>query len=262
MDINSLNLGDGTRLGEVPTLQGLDLSQIGQMSTGEVARSKNRQYVRFYWKEFTESYATEVKIIETANGATNTQVLEKARRPIKKLMVQIITPGDKNEYDDVATDFHKAEYFRQYEAFKQGKGAILGTPLETVEFLDGVPGVVSELKIKGCHTLEQLADASDTLCEIIPDGFLWRKDAKMEMDVLQNNKSLTRVTALSAKVDELAEQNRRLQEQLSSSLVDRSGAEIVQERIVEVSAGGAPEKRGPGRPRGWTPKEDNETKTA
>lgn len=212
LSLDGLNLGDGTRLGEVPSLQGLDLST---MQNGMPVRGKARQMVRFYWKEVPEIYATEVEIVPLGNtGTTTTNVKKTAMRTVKKEMVHIVTPGDKNEYDDVVTDYHRSEYWAQYKAFREGRGIPLGTPIEECEFIP--TGIAHELKLKNVHTLEQLADAGDLLCGLIPDGFMWREYARTAVNANANNKSLSKVHALTQKVEELS---RKLEE------VTRGGGE-------------------------------------
>jgi hypothetical protein len=206
LSLDTLNLGDGTRLGEVPSLQGLDLST---MRDGMPVRGKARQYVRFYWREVPEIYATEVEIVPLGmTGTTTTNVKKTGMRTIKKEMVHIVTPGDKNEYDDVVTDYHRSEYWPQYQAFRNGKGIPLGTPLDEVEYLP--PAIVHELKLKSVHTQEQLADASDLLCGLIPDGYMYREYARTANEANLNNKSLSKVNALTSKVEELTKQLERL----------------------------------------------------
>lgn len=201
LSLDTLNLGDGTRLGDVPSLQGLDLST---MQSGMPVRGKSRQYVRFYWKEVPQIYATEVEIVPLGNtGTTTTNVKKTNMRTVKKEMVHIVTPGDKNEYDDSVTDYHRSEYWPQYKAFREGRGIPLGLPLDEVEFLQGAPGIVHELKLKNVHTLEQLADASDLLCDIIPDGHMFRNYARTAVDANLSNKNLSKVIALTSKIDEL-----------------------------------------------------------
>lgn len=222
--LDALNLGDGTRLGEVPSLQGLDLSRL---ANGEPARGKARQYVRFYHKEVPEVYATEVEIVPLGmTGTTSTRVKKTDFRMVKKEFVQIKTPGDKDEYDNVVFPHHIESYFPLYQAFKSGKTVPTGQQLEDVEFLAGVPSIVTELRVKGCHTIEQLADASDLLCSVIPDGYLYREYARTFVKSNASQSQNQVISALQAQVQELT--------QKLTQLVDSKGQPMTDD-VVAVS---------------------------
>lgn len=237
LSIDHLNLGDGTKLGEVPTLQGLDFSR---MDVGVPASGRGRQYVRFYKKQEPEVYATEVEIKPLGNGgATTTNVKKTGFRMVDKEFVHIVTPGEKTDYDNVVTSDHKRTYFREYQAFLEGKSVPLGMPLEDVVFLSGLPGIVTELKLKNCHTLEQLADASDLLCSVIPDGYMYREYARTAVQANLSNQNLSQVNALQAELKRSQEMISQLQTQMSS-LLDAKGKPIQTQEAEpewEVSAG-------------------------
>lgn len=238
--LEGLDLGDGTKLGSVPSLQGLDFSNL-QM--GEPVRGKARMMVRFYWKNEPEIYATEVKI-NPKTGATT--VLKSDIRTVKREMVEIVIPGEKNIVDDRVSQYHREEFYPQYKAFREGKSAPTGTPIEQVEFLEGVPAIALELKVKGCQTLEQLAAASDFLCGQIADGFLYREFAKTAVKAQSSNKNLAQVNALKSELDEVKKQ--------LSQLLNAQGKPFEQEEEVEsedeaprVIITNGPERRKPGR---------------
>lgn len=177
-----------------PTLQNIDASN---MQPGQRLRGNNRQYVRFYKKKYMQPYATDVQINEL-NGAT--KVLKTGVREIEREFVEIITPGDKNTVDDFAEDFHKREHWREYEAFRQGKAAPLGQPIDDCSFIS--QPIATELKFFGVHTVEQLADASDILCQRVQDGYSMREYARAVCKCNVENKSLSQVNVLKAELEE------------------------------------------------------------
>lgn len=179
---------EGLPTWDAKTLEGYDTS--GLASGMPLTGSKNRQLVRFYVKRELEVYAKEA----TINPQGTPTNIKYDTREIERLMVHIITPGDKNEVNDVATDWHKREFFKQYQAFKQGKTAPLGTPLAEAAFIG--PHVATELISMGCHTIEQLADGSDELVNCVADGWLLREYAKQYVKVQTDSKSLEQINAL------------------------------------------------------------------
>lgn len=153
-----------------PTLQNFDTSnpQDGQRIGGS-----NRQLVRFSRRK--------VPILKTVSGELNEltgelHVAKSAVDYVEKEFVMVITPGDKNSVDDVATDWHRREFWREYKAFRDGKAAPFGTDLEDCDWCEGA--ITLELKYRGCHTQEQLADASDLLCSQVPNGWELREYAR------------------------------------------------------------------------------------
>ena len=97
---------------DAPTLQDIDTSHA---VPGERMKGSNRQYVRFYHKKFLVPKATKVKVIERTNEI---KVLESVASEIEYEMVHIITPGDKNEINTRAEDYHKREHWQAYNAFR------------------------------------------------------------------------------------------------------------------------------------------------
>lgn len=207
-----------------PTLQGFDLDNVqdGQR-IGGLNRGIHRQFVRFYKKKFSEVYATKVKINEKTGTTT---VLETDVRNVEKEMVHIITPGDKNIVDDVACEFHKREHWAEYKAFRDGRSAPLGTSLDECSFVS--PHIATELRYHGCLTLEQLADASDLLCERVPDGFEIREFARAKVKADRDNQSLDQVNALKIELSKSREAMAEMQKQIEklSGLVTPSGEPI------------------------------------
>jgi hypothetical protein len=147
-----------------------------------------------------EPYAVEVRINEKT-GAT--QVLKTAVREVEREMVHIVTPGDKNEVDDFAQDYHRREYWHHYKAFRDGKGIPLGTPVEECQYI--APTIATELKYLGVHTEEQLADAADLLVERLPDGYSLREFARTNCKVKADNKNAGSINLLKSEMLKLQE---------------------------------------------------------
>jgi cell division protein FtsB len=178
------------------TLQGFDL---GNVQPGERLKGKSRQFVRFY--NHTE---LQTRTVLDEMGKPKGSVSEEVTR----VKVKIITPGDKNIIDDYATDWHKEEFYPQYEAFMKGKGGIVGTPLSAVPFIP--PSKILELKVKGVVTLEQLADSSDVLADSISNGRLLRDHAIAQVKANIANQSSAEVNLLKKQMADMQKQNEAL----------------------------------------------------
>lgn len=86
-------------------------------------------------------------------------------RPIyeEKDYVTIMVPGDKDTViERVATEMDIARFSDRYEAFrrKQNQETVAGTPLAAVSFISRAQ--VKELEYFNIHTVEQLAELSDS----------------------------------------------------------------------------------------------------
>lgn len=195
--------------GNPHTLTGLDFSQA--QPGVRMGDALNRQYVRFYKKKIMELYAdpASTKINEKTGAATVTKYLS---REVEREFVEIITPGDKNTIDEFADASHKNQFFPQYAAFRDGRATPLGLPIDECEFIS--PAVAVELRYKGCHTLEQLADCSDHLCGIIPNGWELREFARQFVIVKRQNEGDKEVEILKAELQKshamMAEMSKRL----------------------------------------------------
>lgn len=214
-----------------PTLSGFDTSNP---QTGVPLASSSRQFVRFYPKKVVQVYATEVEVNERFG---TTKVLKTATREKELEMVEIITPGDTNRIDCIAEEYHKSLYWKQYEAFRNNKGAIIGKPLSTCDYVPA--GQLSELKYLGCHTQEQLADASDLLCGRIADGFNLREFARAMVKVDLDNASLGQVNTLKSELAKAQEAIQKLTEQ-------QKQIQLSMQKPVEVESKA---ERTPGKPR-------------
>lgn len=182
------------------TLEGFDTTGV---QPGQRIPGIKRQYVRFYKKIIPQVYATEV-YVNPKTGST--QVLKTDVRNVEKEMVHIVTPGDNNNIvDDFAEDFHKREHWQAYKNFRDGKTAPLGKDIDECSSYIS-PHAATELRYRGVHTEEQLADASDLLCSQIASGFDLREFARACCKASQESKSLTQVLAMKGEL----EQSRKL----------------------------------------------------
>lgn len=199
MDIN------GIESFGAPTLMGIDISGA---RPGERLRTSSRQYVRFYNKTTSELKATKITVKQNANtGAVVETPKEFVPEEVTREWVHIVTPGDKNEIDTVAELDHKREFWREYQAFREGRTAPMGIPLDRAAF---VPAhIVTELNIRKVFTVEQLAELPEYLCGQIPEGYQLREFARATVKAAQTNESNAQVTTLR---HELAQKDSRLVE--------------------------------------------------
>lgn len=80
--------------------------------------------------------------------------------------INIQTKGDTNIIDDIANDFHKRQFYRQYKYFVEGRIPD-GVPIEDFDFFQ--PGTVMELHMLGVHVIQQVATMDDVACEQLKD---------------------------------------------------------------------------------------------
>lgn len=121
--------------------------------------------------------------------------------------VRILVPGDKlSIVDRLASDDDKRRFAEHYAKFKAGQGTeVIGTRLEVVPWM--TRSKVEEYKFFGIHTVEQLAEASDSVGQKFP-GF--------HMDREKSKKFLEATTGTSARVSELERQLAEMREQMNS----------------------------------------------
>lgn len=194
-----------------PTLEDFDTSNLQEGA--RIGGNSNRQYVRFYKKP-------ETKFVKGPDGKR--MIVEQERE-----FVHIKTPGDTNEYDGHVQEFLKREHWRHYQAYRDGRVAPMGQPLEEAEFIGSA--VASELRILGCHTVEQLADGSDHLCGQIPNGFELREFSRAMCKANKEKKSDDKVNVLTAALAQSNDVIREMQDKmraLEGMLYDSQGNQI------------------------------------
>lgn len=236
VDVNTLGIGSAIPNFGIPGFNDLEFQAAGNAGVFQLAAQprNNRQMVRFYWHEVFDP-------IQTKESAS----------PVYKkvLMVEIRTPGDQTIYEGVAEDYHKKNYWNHYKAFMEGKGTPQGRPIEQcTDFITGPE--ITDLKYLGVHTAEQLADASDFLCQQLVRGFELRDNARMwckitkDTALLDVQKKLTSDLGAAQETirflqDEMRQMKERMDYHRSLNMVESAAKEAQQKVETE-----APKKRG------------------
>lgn len=209
---------------DAPTLQNFDLSNIEE---GKRIGGSKRQYVRFYKRKSLEIRAKDVKVNERTGEV---RVLNTEAVPVEQEFVEIITPGDKNSYNDKATDWHRREFWAHYKAFRDGKTAPLGKSIDECSYVSS--NISTELLYLGVHTEEQLADASDYLCEQVPNGWELREFARASCKASMENENLREVNLLKVELEQTRGMLGKMQEQMAKyegMLLDAKGKPVISE---------------------------------
>jgi hypothetical protein len=138
---------------------------------------------------------------------------EEAQRPIYQDVehIRILVPGDKlNIVDRIASGDDKQRFAEHYARFRAGRGEeVVGTRLEAVPWV--TRSKVEEYRFFGIVTVEQLAEASDSVGQKFP-GF--------QADRLKAQKWLEATTGTNARVSELEEQVKQLLSKLEAKPAD------------------------------------------
>lgn len=103
----------------------------------------------------------QIPIIDPKTGLPYKEAYEEL-----SVKVNIQTKGDTNIIDDIANDFHKRQFYRQYKYFMEGRIPD-GVPIEDFDFFQ--PGTVMELHMLGVHVIQQVATMDDVACEQLKD---------------------------------------------------------------------------------------------
>jgi hypothetical protein len=141
-------------------------------------------------------------------------------------MIEVIQPGEKEPIRQLANEWHRQRFPRQYENFKKGIAEPeSGTPLD--HLMPGEPGTVMTLKTQNVHTVQQLANLHDTAIGNIPMG----------RDLVNRAKRYLASAEKGADFHHMQKEIEDLKAQLAA---------VQEQAAAEPSA--APVKRGPGRP--------------
>lgn len=192
-----------------PTLEGFDLNNVQE---GQRISGIKRQFVRFYKKKIVQPRALNTFTAPTGE----TKILSATTDHIEREMVEIITPGDKNTVDDFAQDFHKREHWNAYKNFRNGNVAPMGQSVDEANFI--TPPIATELRYLGVHTVEQLADAADILCERVPNGWELREFARAVVKANAEQGSNQQALILQAELAEAKKMIAELQGQMQGVL--------------------------------------------
>lgn len=204
-------------------------------------RGSARQFVQFYKKKVSEMVCVSAKNTPMPLSIVVQQKPEKYEvRHVEKLMVRIITPGDKNEIDDVATDEHKREHWKEYTNFMNGVTAPVGTPVTdpSISFISA--GMATEMMRLHIYTLEQFAESTDEACKLLgADAFPARETARIWLQANEQDESKIKMSELEQKAAAQELELAQMREQMSR-LLDARGNPIESESVKR----GRPKKGG------------------
>jgi hypothetical protein len=128
-------------------------------------KNSGKQNVKFYNKK---RLAFKAKRDESGTLIIDPKTGIPAKEAFEEVVefIRVETKGDTNIIDDVATDFHKRQFYRQYKFFREGKIPD-GNPIEDFDFLQ--PSTVMELHMLGIHVLQQAAEMTELECDQLKD---------------------------------------------------------------------------------------------
>lgn len=117
-------------------------------------------------------------------------------------MVRVETKGDTNIIDDVADEFRKRQFYRQYKFFREGRIPD-GNPIEDFDFLQS--STIMELHMLGIHVIQQVALMSDIECERLKDqsGFEIRDIAAQWVKINSPQGQAGKASRLELEVEKL-----------------------------------------------------------
>ena len=133
--------------------------------------------------------------------------------------VTIMTPGNKlNVVHTPVTDFYMWRFPLEWEAFKSGKEAIVqGTPLSEWPAL--TKGQIRDLNYNGVHTVEQVANLSDSVSGILRAFYSMKAKAA---SWLANREDKSAEIELQSKLDERDARLAALEAQIAALLVSKT----------------------------------------
>ena len=141
-------------------------------------------------------------------------------------MVEVFQPGEKDSVKQLATEFHKRRFQKQYESFKKGMEQTNGgTPLDLL--FPAEPGMILTLKSFNVYSIQQLAALSDTGIANLPMG---------GRQLVERAKTYLHTAQTGAGLHEMDLMRKQIAE-LQAALVAKN------EETPET-----PQRRGPGRP--------------
>jgi hypothetical protein len=182
-----------------------------------------------------------------------------------QVMVHVQQPGDLNPVTREYRSGDERRWPEQWQAFQDGrKPAIDGTPLAIL--FPASPAMVKNLESAAIHTIESLANVTDSGLNNIPMGDTLRQKAKSFLEARDGAGGFNRLQAqldkeregnlsLKMQLDELKAQMAALAAQREadpSNGASVSPVQLTPELLEQIKAALTPEKRGPGRP----PKQD------
>lgn len=136
---------------------------------------------------------------------------------IEQDFIKIMVPGNKlSNVDTIATPEYQRRFATKWEAYKAGKQqGVEGTLLSSWAALSIT--MVADLNAMGIHTVEQLANISDTVASKFPGGSGLRDKATAYLEASADASVATRLAeekeALEAVISDMQEQIKALQAQ-------------------------------------------------
>jgi len=141
------------------------------------------------------------------------------------IMIEVFQPGEKESVKQLANDFHKMRFPKQWENFEKGlENEVAGTPLD--HLFPSEPGQILTLKALNIFTIQQLAALSDTAIQALPMG---------GRQLVERAKQYLMTAQTGADMNRMAEMQKQI-EQLQAAL---------QAKNEDTET---PQRRGPGRP--------------
>lgn len=219
-----------------PLLADVQFNQDGSL------KQSGKQNVKFYPKKRL-SFRAKPKLNEDGTQARDKdgkllfEIDPKTGIPFKEAfeevveMVRVETKGDTNIKDDVADNFIKRQFYRQYKFFREGKLPD-GNPIEDFDFLQ--PSTIMELHMLGIHVLQQVAEMSDLVCEQLKDqpGFEIRDIAAQWIRINSPQGQALKATQLEA---ENAKLKRELADLKGGARYEHARAVPIEEPAVDTA---------------------------
>lgn len=141
------------------------------------------------------------------------------------VMVEVFQPGEKESVRQLATEFHKRRFHKQFEAFQKGmEQSNGGTPLDLL--FPSEPGMIQTLKSFHIYSVQQLAALNDTGVGNLPMG---------GRQLVERAKNYLNTARTGANIHEMDLMRKQIEE-LQAALVSKNETDET------------PQRRGPGRP--------------
>lgn len=166
----------------------------------------------------------------------DTRASEEAGRPIFKDVpfVEIMAPGDREIFSELANDDHKTRWPKQWEAFetRQNQDVVEGTPLS--EWPGIARSTAEELKFFNIHTLEQLANVNDSNVQNFQGLGTLREKAKRYMSYAGVQAEANAAIELENRLQEMERQLREQAETIRTqeAIIERATASQAQPQAV------------------------------
>lgn len=177
------------------------------------------------------------------------------------VMVHVQQPGDMQPVSRAFRPDDAKRWPDQWRAYQEGKAApIDGTPLSIL--FPASPSMVKNLESVGIHTIEQLADVTDTGLGNIPMGLTLRDKAKAFLAARDGADGFNRLQAqldrereeknsMKLQMQEMQTQLATLAAQRESDPGNNVSVPVISPELIAAVLAAMPQaepKRGPGRP--------------